>query len=365
MGIEVRTIERSFEPPVMSRLAKATIAPARVWGERKPSFYVVDARGDGGAIAANRLLAANVPTSWLTKDLEVNGFKYEAGSLVAPSSKTSQPIVEKIAAELGLRADGIKGKAPAAAKPIGRARVALYKPWVENIDEGWTRWLLERYEFAYSNVNDAEIRAGNLRATFDAIILPSALPARLIAGHPSGTVPPQYAGGLGQEGVDALKAFVEAGGTLVCLDQSGGLAIAAFKLPLRDVVREASAEQFFCPGSILRLDLDPSQPLAYGMKRQNAAFFSFSSAYDVIRSEPAGHGGDSPVGGIDTIARYGTKDVLLSGWLEGEQLIAGRAAAVQATVGSGRVVLIGFGAQHRAQSLATFRLLFNALLTAR
>ena len=248
---------------------------------------------------------------------------------------------------------------------LTRARVALYKPWVENIDEGWTRWLLERYEFTFTNVNDAEIRAGNLRAQFDAIILPSALPARLIAGHPAGAVPPEYVGGLGQDGVDALKAFVEAGGTLICLDQSGGLAIAAFKLPVRDVAREATTDQFFCPGSILRLDLDPSRPLAFGMTARSAAFFSFSSAYDILRPELGGHGGDSPAGGIETVARYGTKDVLMSGWLEGEQVIAGRAAVVQANVGTGRVVLIGFRAQHRAQSLATFRLLFNAILTSK
>src|SRR5947209_20476313 len=119
------------------------------------------------------------------------------------------PLVEKIAAELGLRVDGLKGKAPAGTRPIGRSRVALYKPWVENIDEGWTRWLLERYEFPFKNITDADVRAGNLRAQFDAIIVPSAQPARLISGHPAGMVPAEYAGGLGQSGVDALKAFVE------------------------------------------------------------------------------------------------------------------------------------------------------------
>ena len=159
--------------------------------------------------------------------------------------------------------------------------------------------------------------------------------------------------------------FVEAGGTLICLDQSGGLAIDLFKLSVRDVAHEASSDRFFCPGSIVRVELDPSQPIAYGMPARTAGFFSFSSAYEVAGpTTSAGHSGDLGPAPVQTIARYGAKDILLSGWLEGEPVIAGRSAVVQATVGAGRVVLIGFRAQHRAQSLATFRLLFNSILTA-
>jgi len=155
--------------------------------------------------------------------------------------------------------------------------------------------------------------------------------------------------------------------------------VAAFNLPVRDVARDASAETFFCPGSIVRIEIDPAQPLSYGMTPHTAGFFSFSSAYDVLaRPSPtdradaatgsasnAGHGGDIGSTGVQAIARYGAKDVLLSGWLEGEPVIAGRAAVVQAPVGSGRVILIGFRAQHRGQSLATFRLLFNSILTSK
>ena len=211
-------------------------------------------------------------------------------------------------------------------------------------------------------------RAGNLRAQYDAIVLPSAAPDQLIDGHRPGTVPAAFAGGLGQDGVAALKAFVEEGGTLVCLDQSAGLAVSAFDLPLRDVAREAGSDRLFGPGSIVKIDLDASQPLAYGMTPQTAGFFLFSSAYEVLPPRPTTEGrgaGPSSTAAIQTIARYATKDVLLSGWLDGEEVIAGRPAAVQASVGAGRVVLIGFRAQHRAQSLATFRLLFNAIFTAR
>jgi hypothetical protein len=147
---------------------------------------------------------------------------------------------------------------------------------------------------------------------------------------------------------------VRAGGTLVCLDQASALAIEAFKLPVTDVAR-ASRDQFYCPGSILRLDVDTANPLSYGLPAQTAGFFGSSSAFDV--------GAGSA--GLQTAVRYASKDLLVSGWLQGEPVIAGRSAVVQAAVGTGRVVLLGFPVQHRGQSLATFRLLFNAIFLAR
>ncbi len=222
-------------------------------------------------------------------------------------------------------------------------------------------------EFPFQTVVDADIRRGNLRSRFDAIILPDAPADRLIAGHPAGTMPPEYIGGLGQEGVEALRQFVEAGGSLICLDSSGSLAIDVFHLPVRDIVRDVRPDQFFCPGSILRLDLDTAQPLAYGMLPQTAAFFAYSSAYDTMQPSmtSGGHDGSAPDANIQVVGRYAPRDLLLSGWLQGEPVIADRAAVVEARSGLGRVVLIGFRSQHRAQSHATFRLLFNAILTSK
>src|SRR4029079_1231265 len=140
-------------------------------------------------------------------------------------------------------------------------------------------------------------------------------------------------------GVAAVRAFVEAGGTLVALDRATGFAINTFELPVRDVTRGVQSDAFFCPGSILRIDVDPSQPLAYGMSEHTAGFFSFSSAFDV----PAGSNASTPV-------RYSTSDVLVSGWLDGEKVIAGKAAVAQVTVGAGHIVLLGFPVQHRGQS---------------
>jgi hypothetical protein len=215
------------------------------------------------------------------------------------------------------------------------------------------RWVLDQYEFKYTSLADTDVRAGNLRARFDVVVLPSIASDQLISGNRSGTVPAEYTGGLGDPGIAALVAFAEAGGTLVCIDQSCGTVIERMKLPLKDVAHENGGKQFFVPGSILKIDMNPESPLARGINLQTGGFFTESSAYEVVGDDPR----------LKVTARYGAKDILISGWLEGEDVIAGRAAAAEVAVGSGggRVVLLGFPVHHRGQSLATFRLLFNTL----
>jgi len=354
MGVDVRVVERPFEPPLMSRLTATEMAPPRaaIWGEKKPGYYLVEARGNAGAIAAGRLLGAQIATSWLDAPIDVNGFHYGPGTLVVAVGKTTLPVLSAITTQLGLRVDGMKGKPPVTSHVAARARVAVYQPRGENADAGWTRWVLEQYEFSAESITKADVASGNLRARYDVIVLPSVPSDVLLRGLAADAVPPEYAGGLEGDGVRAIDAFVRAGGTLVCLDQSCALAIDAFKLPIRDVAK-TTRDQFYCPGSILRIDVDTSQPLGYGMPSHTAGFFASSSAYEASGA------------GVQTAVRYADNDLLISGWLQGESVIAGRSAVVQAALGSGRIVLLGFPVQHRGQSLATFRLLFNAILLAR
>jgi len=354
MGVEVTTVEKPFDVQPFTRIEHASIEPAHVTGPARPGHYIIDARGNGGSIAINRLLTAGIKPSF-TRD----------GHVVVPYSAAGAAQVARVASELGLGVTAVKGKPPEGLVPIGRARVGLYKPWVENIDEGWTRWLLEQYEFPYVNIHDDEVRQGNLRAHFDTIILPDAPPERLMSGHPPGALPEQYTGGLADEGVDALRQFVEAGGTLVALDSAGALVANILRLPIRDVAQAAGPAEFFCPGSIVGLELDASNPLAFGMQPKTAAFFSYSAAYEVAPSASTeGHAGPAQSPAIEVVGRYPSRDVLLSGWLEGERVIAGRAAVLNARVGLGRAILLGFRAQHRGQAHATFRLLFNAIHTS-
>ena len=364
MNVRVDRVNQYFDPGPTTRLDQVTIPAAKIWGEvRKVTFYVIDGRGNAGSIAINRLLKTGARVSFLAGPMALQGYTYPAGSIMVTEAKGVRQTVETIARDLGLRATATSDRAPTDARSIGRARVGLYKPWVENIDEGWTRWLLEQYEFEFENIADADIRKGALRQRFDVIVLPDIGAERMLSGHAPGTMPAPYVGGLGMDGADLLRQFVDAGGTLITLDSSSELAVTLLGAPLRDVTRGLSANEFFCPGSIVRIELD-EDPLTYGMPRETAGFCSFNAAYEVAAGAAAAPGA-SPVATARIIGRYARSNVLMSGWLEGENAIAGKGAMLEVRSGEGRAVLFAFRPQHRGQAHATFRLFFNAIHTSK
>ncbi len=362
MGVTVDVMEQPFRLPATSRVERAQIPAAAVTADRRASHFLVDARGNGGAIAINRLHAAGIPVQWTLGASTLAGAEFPAGTLLVPATSKTRPVVERVARELGLGATGIRAPLPRDVGAVARARIGLYKPWVENIDEGWTRWLLERYEFPFVSLTDADIRSGNLKDRLDVIVLPDAPPERIIAGNVRGSLPDPYTGGIGEGGVAALQAFVTAGGTVVCLDSSCGLAIDIFGLPVKEVLKSLPADKFFCPGSILRLRVDRASPISFGMTEETTAFFAMSSGFEITATDTIAPGSDLPSPPVArAVAWYGSDNPLMSGWLEGPEMIANKPASVDARVGRGRVVLIGFRAQHRAQTHASFRLLFNSL----
>jgi hypothetical protein len=184
-------------------------------------------------------------------------------------------------------------------------------------------------------------------------------PARTILnGYRAGTMPPELVGGLGQEGVKALREFVEDGGTLVFLNRASDFAIEQFKLPLRNVVAGLPKTQFYVPGSILRLELDTTNPIAKGMPKESIAWAEDSPVFEVVHDSKS----SVAAANVHIIGWYPRdKDPLLSGWLLGGERIKGKAALVEVTMGKGRIILFGFRPQYRAQSLATYPLFFNSL----
>jgi hypothetical protein len=264
---------------------------------------------------------------------------------------------------------------------------ALYKSFVPAMDEGWTRWMLQDSQVRFKAITDSVVRKGRLSPQFDSIIIPDQPPKDILNGYRTGAMPPEYTGGLGQAGVKALREFVEQGGTLVCLNRASTFAIEQFKLPLRDVVADVSEKEFFVPGSILRIELDTSHPLAQGMPKETIAWVEDSPVFEVVpggagiagspsgqpawgamlpavsaKRETADKMSALPASNVHIIARYPTdKNPLLSGWLLGGNRIKGKAALVEVTMGKGRIILFGFRPQYRGQSLATYPLFFNAI----
>jgi len=248
-------------------------------------------------------------------------------------------------------------------------RIAVYRPWTANMDEGWTRWVLEQFRLPYVSLTDSVARAGKLRDHFDVLLVPDMSLREMRDGNSEAEMPPPYAGGLGAAGIDAIREFVTNGGTLVLLDRASELATESLGVPVRRIVvprhltdetrshapgAGENAEPLYAPGSILRVLVDTTDAIGYGMPDSAAIYFTNSVTFDVHAASQ-----------VRVIARYPDRgeDILLSGYLQGASQIAGKAAAISAPVGRGRVVMFGFRPQHRGQSYGTFRMLFNALLT--
>ena len=239
--------------------------------------------------------------------------------------------------------------------PRNGVRVGLYRSHIGAIDEGWTRWVFDTWSVPHESVVDSQVRLGSLGARFDAIVLPSMPPRAIAEGLPARRYPARVAGGLGATGIQALRDFVEGGGTLIALNNACDFAISSLDLPVSNVVASLSPREFYVPGSILRIVLDTTAALAEGMPAQGVAWFDGGPVFDVRDGTRA-----------SVVARYPASpaEILLSGWMIGGGQIAGRAAVVEVRQGRGRVVLFGFQPQYRGQSQATFPLLFNALRTA-
>lgn len=229
-----------------------------------------------------------------------------------------------------------------------------------NMDEGWTRFLLETFSFPYTSIKDAEIKKGKLIDFYDVIILPDDSPEIIIgevaqsSQRSMSSTPPEYRSGIGQEGVEALQKFVQNGGTLVTFGEACGFAIDKFSLRVRNVMENIDSKDFFCPGSTLRAIFDNTHPLAYGMPSEGLVLYRSSPVFVIVSGE---HNED-----YATVVRYKDKDLLRSGWLIGEEYLSSKPAMVAAKYGKGQIVLIGFRTQHRSQTHGTFKLLFNTLI---
>ena len=243
---------------------------------------------------------------------------------------------------------------------------AIYHSSMPSQDEGWTKWIMDSKHFNYGVLGDKELRAGitvfkpspGVTGKYYVILIPDQPARNLLEGYRSGAMPPELTGGLGEQGVKTLRDFVETGGTIVFLNRASNFAIEQFKLPLRNVIAGLPRTDFYVPGSILRIELDTTHPVASGMPKETIAWAEDSPVFEVTNDPNA----SVPASNVHVIASYPVdKDPLLSGWLLGGDLIKGKAALVEVTMGKGRVILFGFRPQYRAQSLATYPLFFNAL----
>ena len=363
MGVRVDPVDEMVDANLVS--VTDTIDPSGQVAKGRYG-YVLDGRLNDSFRAVNLLWDKKVTLSRVDRP----SAGLHPGDFIV-STSAPDALVDEVARVTGVDFDALDTDPSAVSSPLERRRIGMYQRYLGgNMDEGWTRWLLEHFNFPYTTLKDAEIKDRKLSDKYDVIILPADNIARMTGERPSGgasgrffgggpdAYPPEYRSGFGQEGVDALEAFVENGGTLVTFAEAGALPIEKFRLPIRNVVANVPSTEFWSPGSTLKVKVDNTNSLAYGMPGDALAMFlGNNQAYQVVPSDRNHR--------IERIVTFVDRDIMQSGWLIGEDVIAEKAAMVSVGHGKGKVVLIGFRAQHRAQTHGMFKLVFNALVMGR
>ena len=324
--------------------------------------YALDCRLNDSFKAINILLPNRAKVQRSLEPLECGDTCLPPGAFIVES--VDREHLEELAAEMHLDFYAITGELGATER-VNSPRIGLFQRyWGGNSDEGWTRLILEQFGYPYHTLTGKDIEGGEALSDLDVVIIPNDSEQMITGenleewamarGRPLPNFPPDYRSSLSQDGVEVLKKFVERGGTIVCLNASCEFAIKAFGLKVRNTLKDLKTKEFFCPGSTLWANVNTRHPMGFGMQERSLVFFWDSLAFEILPS------GDNDR--YEVVARYGEHDILRSGWLIGEKKLNNKVAMVAARYGKGKVVLMGFRPQHRAQTHGTYKLLFNSLL---
>jgi hypothetical protein len=354
MGVDTVFVKQAFNAN-LKKLDPIELPAGQISGQGQA--FLFSHEPNNSLVAVNRLLKGGYEVGWLKASANIGGKDYPAGTILAHGGTGLPSFMAGLVKTLGIDAVAAEEPhAPASILHIRSPRTALYQPWGGNMDEGWTRWLLEQNDFPFATVHPQDLRGGNLAAKFDVIIFPDMGSGQIISGQTGQNVPEEYKGGIEDSGLNGLRAFIEGGGTVITLGQSSTLLIDRFGAPFKDALRGVSRDKFFCPGSVVHVLVESTNPIAYGMKADTNSYFTNSMVLDPVPSS-------TPMD-VSVVARYPKDNILKSGWLQGESFIADRIAIAEVKLGKGRMVLMPLKVQQRAQPYATFKLLFNAILTS-
>ena len=309
--------------------------------ETSSSKYFIAASGPNvNSTLINRLQKEDVKVFWSTEKITSNSKTYNPGSVIISNDNKSQKLLADLANELHLQVDALNDVDETKIKELKKVKVGLYQPFTANMDEGWTRLLLENYNFDFTVLHNKDFKDKKLKEKFDVIIIPEMSGDLIKTGYYSGEYarynrpkPPEYDSGLGRIGVENLKAFVEKdGGYLITLGEACNFAIEDLGLRVTNVLKNVKNEEFFCPGSLLKLNVDNTNPIGYGMEEEIIGYQNNNIAFST----------SIPFGQFDrsVVARYPTKDLLKSGFLLGEDYLYKRAAIVDVKQKKGHVILL-------------------------
>ncbi|MEE2821906.1 MAG: M14 metallopeptidase family protein [Acidobacteriota bacterium] len=341
LGVDTYQIDLPFEAELIP-LDSIILPPTDIQG--KGTYWLFSHSNNAFARLMNRLFKEKIPVYWAQNGFRSEGRGYPVGTLMAHFKKNESQFM-KLLKDIPLGVSRVEKRPALAWQRVHSPKIGIYKSHFPSSDEGWTRWILEQYEFEYQSLLDSHIREGNL-SSYDVIIVPHH--SQEILKHGLGAPYPQeYRGGLGIQGIARLKQFSKEGGTLLFLGDSTELAISQWDLGIHDTTQHLHPKDFYVPGSLLRIQINNTHPVGYGMKKESAAMSLHNPAFNLNR-------------GL-AIANFPKQDLLLSGWITGAEHLAGKTAVAEIKLGKGTIILIPFRAQFRAQSRSTYKLVFNSL----
>ncbi len=371
MGVEFDRILEGFDGP-FERLPDLVAPPAgTVVDTSGAAGYLFSPRVNDSFSAVNKLLAEGDSVFRYTNQLRSGSRTLPRGTFYVAAGSGTADRVATIAAQLGVSFAGTTSRPGAEMQVLKPMRVGLWDEFGGDMPSGWTRWLFEQFDFDFELVFAPELDAGNLNDKFDVLVfMSSAIPSAAGGGggrRGGGPVPPEYADRVGSVTADQtipqLREFVENGGTLIAIGNSAMNLTDHFDLPIENhlvertpqgAVTSLGNEKFYVPGSVLEVQVDNTDPLAWGMGDTADVFFRSSP---VFRLRPG-----AEAAGVSAVAWFGAQP-LRSGWAWGETFLEDGIVAISANVGSGTVILFGPEINFRAQPHGTFKLLFNAIYT--
>ena len=390
MGVEFDRILDPFDGPFVKLTDVARVPPGTIAAAQGAAGYYFTHQANNSFIVINRLLKAQEDVYWLRTG------PFGDGTFYVAARPTTRAVVEKAAVELGVSFQGTAtaplGLAPAAqaagqgAAPAARLRlprIGLYDQYGGSMPSGWTRLILEQFEFPYEVVFPPMLDAGGLRDKYDVLVfngggLPSvaaggrggrggAAPAPA-AGRGGGPavgranftpqpIPEEYRRRQGQvtaKTMEQIRAFVEAGGALVGIGSAAMSAALQFGLPVSHQLAGIGRQDSYVPASVLRVAVDPAQPLAHGLAAGVDVLFNNNPVFKL--------GEDAAARGVQRIAWFADGAPLRSGWAWGAKHLDQGVQVIDASVGAGRLYLFAPEILFRSQPHGTFKFFFNALL---
>jgi hypothetical protein len=374
MGVEFDRILDGFTGPFEKITAWNIHAPpGKVIANTGAVGFVTSNRPNDSFTALNRLLKAGEEVVRLSSPLTVNGHTYAAGALYIKAKASTPAAVQRLSTQLGLSFEGTTTAAPSDAVAMRAPRVGLWDTYGGSMPAGWTRWILEQFDFPFERVFAPQLDQGNLNAKYDVLVfVTGAIPGAGGGGRGGrgggggneempALLPAEYRDHFGRMTLDKtmpkIREFIERGGTVITIGGSSTNIASYLKLPLENHLAENGTPlprtKFYSPGSLITSRVDTSHSVGQGMTEHADVFFDDSPVFKL--------GPEATAAGVKPIAWYDSKTPLHSGWAWGQHYLENGIVGVEAKVGAGKVLMFTPEILQRAQPHGTFKFLFNGI----